>query len=400
MYIAAIGFSYFEKLAEGGDQGQIEGEAARLMSMNHMLGSVGGYTYYEDFADEAIGLLRDLASCIADKAAAHQLVQQRWNDTATSSAILYYLRLLAATYLKSNAETYDPFVPDGQGIQAHCGQSIELPDREIEHLGITALVNVLLKPVNFVLEIAYLDRSPGSRVNVYRFPEEANGQDVSALGPIIYLLYRPDHYDILYRPAPASIAASMQNNPVDLQVNRATGFYSQADIASTHSSLAAFSTADFGILASLPFSSTPMSDISSLPSQMPSCASYSTDDSWMGQYADSGMPTGPFPGQMVQHQPPPVQSPQSMMHPGRCGTGPPTTADTGCTIRFSQVQLEYNESNTSVTERNIQLSTSTFKNSVWNRAHFGNPDFHPDEWSPEDEHLDGRMSGRRKRSKD
>ena len=374
------------------------------MSMNHMLGTVGGYTYYEDFADEAIGLLRDLAACASNTTAAHQLIHERWNDTATASAILYYLRLLAATYLKSNAETYNPFVPDGQDIQAYCGQSIELPDREIEQLGIIALVNVLLKPVNFVLEIAYLDRSPGSRVNIYRFPEEANGQDVSALGPIIYLLYRPDHYDILYRPGPASIATSMPGNSIDLQVNRATGFYSQADIVGTHASLGAFATADFGLLASLPYSSAPMSDLSSLPSQMPSCASYSTDDSWMGQYADTNMSAGPFHNQMSQHQPapppPPVHSNEPIMHPSRCSNGPPTTADTGCTIRFSQVQLEYDESNNSIAERNFQLSTNTFKNSVWNRAHFGNPDFHPEEWSPEDEHLDGRVGGRRKRSKE
>ena len=67
-----------------------------------------------------------------------------------------------------------------------------------------------------VLEIAYLDRSDGVEVNVHRMPEEANGQSPADLGPIIYLLYRPGHYDILYRdavlqpPPPPSAPISVQ----------------------------------------------------------------------------------------------------------------------------------------------------------------------------------------------
>jgi ubiquitin thioesterase protein OTUB1 len=44
----------------------------------------------------------------------------------------------------------------------------------------------------------------------------------------------------------------------------------------------------------------------------------------------------------------------------------------------------------------FQVTTNTFKNSVWNRAHFGNPDFHPEEWSPEDENIDGRLASRKR----
>ncbi|KAL6859229.1 hypothetical protein J3F83DRAFT_717548 [Trichoderma novae-zelandiae] len=35
-------------------------------------------------------------------------------------------------------------------------------NREIEHLGIVGLANLLLRPIDIVLEIAYLDRSPGN----------------------------------------------------------------------------------------------------------------------------------------------------------------------------------------------------------------------------------------------
>lgn len=67
-----------------------------------------------------------------------------------------------------------------------------------------------------------------------------------------------------------------------------------------------------------------------------------------------------------------------------------------CTIRFSPMQLEYDGSKNNYPEPTFQVTTNTFKNSVWNRAHFGNPDFHPEEWSPEDENIDGRLGPKRK----
>ncbi|OAA70406.1 ubiquitin thiolesterase [Cordyceps fumosorosea ARSEF 2679] len=388
----AIGFSYFEKLVETGDPDQVEGEAARLMSMNHFLGTVGGYDFYEDWADEAIGLLRELANCVTDAAAAHSLVHTRWTDTGTSSALIYYLRLLAATHLKSHPDQYDPFVPDGQGIRSYCAQTIELPDREIDQLGITALCNCLLKPLEFVLEIAYLDRSPGAAVNTYRFPEEANGRNPAALGPMIHLLYRPDHYDILYRRQPG---------PISMQVNRATSFYSHTPINSTHSSLGAFATTEFGgLLTSLPSAAPPgMSTLSSptdthasLPS---SCDAFTLDGGWM--------PPLPTQRSIVQGRPhPTTESPGPRPPPPPSHTASPAP-NSECNIRFTKMQLNYEVDTNRAAHLGLlpfNVVTNTFKNSIWNRAHFGNPEFHPEQWRPgDDSGADDRASGSSSRKK-
>ena len=242
------------------------------MSLNHMLASVGGYSYFEDWADEMIGRLRELATNVGNPAVAHAMLLQRWNDAAVEGGLIYYLRLLAATHLKANAATYDPFVPDGQGVQAYCAQSVELVNREIEHLGIVALVNVLLKPAGIVLEIAYLDRSPGSQVNRHRFSDDADGHEPAAAphaAPVVHLLYRPDHYDILYRApdgadaadgadatdatdAPAPAPQPQPQPPVSMQINRVSSLTHGVDISGTSTSLGAFSTVDFGALAMIP----------------------------------------------------------------------------------------------------------------------------------------------------
>ncbi|KJZ69069.1 hypothetical protein HIM_11538 [Hirsutella minnesotensis 3608] len=422
----AIGFSYFEKLVESGDQGKIEGEVARLISLNHMLSTVGGYTYFEDWVDEMTGLLRDLAANVTNPVAARALLLQRWNDVSVEGCLIYYLRLLAATYLKANASTYDPFVPDGQGVASYCSQSIELPNREIEHLGIVALVNVLLKPADFVLEIAYLDRSPGSQVNHHRFIDETDGQTLSLDGPTIFLLYRPDHYDVLYR-APDNVPSNDLATPVSMEVNRVSSLSHDAQITGTSTSLGAFATLDFGTLALLPgfggVSSMPSLGLQPATASPPGGETFppAQQSQWPPPFADeprlSASPSNaPAMASVHAATPPgglgaaspmgsmsslitsslPVDSPKSAPLLQTAGA----SAATGYPIRFSPVQLDYEESKNSFRESSFQVKTNTFKNSVWNRAHYGNPDFHPEEWSPEEESADGRLASKRRARKD
>uniref|UniRef100_A0A0B7KQE7 ubiquitinyl hydrolase 1 n=1 Tax=Bionectria ochroleuca TaxID=29856 RepID=A0A0B7KQE7_BIOOC len=390
----AIGFSYYEKLIEIGNRSQVESELARLRGLNQMLPSAG-YQYWEDFADEALTLLQDVADNIGNPSIAHQLIFQRWNEDGATQSIIYYFRMLAGMFLKMHDATYDPFIADAGGIPGYCSSTVDIPNKEIEHLGITALVDVLLKPINVVLEILYLDRSPGPHATKYRFPEEANEQDESQFGAIIYLLFRPTHYDILYRAPPLPV--EVPQHPVSIQVHRVNTYDNGGGIMSTQTDLGAFATGDFSMLSMLPGFAPP-----SGPSQPP----------WAQQYCD-GLTT-PSP-QSTTQQPPVVAPAPPSLPKSSTPLSPRTTATAGvtrpaimaaptslvppspeCTIRFSPMQLEYDGSKGSYPEPTFQVTTSTFKNSVWNRAHFGNPDFHPEEWSPDDENVDGRMGSRKK----
>ncbi|KAI6781864.1 Ubiquitin thioesterase otubain-like protein [Emericellopsis cladophorae] len=383
---ATIGFAYFEKLVEAG-VAQIESECNRLIGMNSMLTDIGGYAFelYEDWADDFISCLREVGSH-AGTPMAHALLFQKWNDGPTTAGYIYYMRLLAATYLKANADTYDPFIADNGGIHGYCQHSIEMVNREIEHLGITALVNVLLKPVNMVLEIAYLDRSPGNQVNKYRLPEEANSLSEASLGPIIYLLYRPDHYDILYR----------EPQPLSIQVHRVNSVSDNAGIASIHEDPNAFGAMDLTSLAMIPGFTENMPI---RPSNVDQQGKLLRHDPWVQSFA---MPVSTPTPPMVAPPSNPSLSPHSAMGPSQ-PPPPPSEVSSGmmttapeCTIRFSALQYQYDGGNSGPVEP-FQVTTSTFKNSVWNRAHFGNPDFHPEEWSPEDENIDGRLGVAKRR---
>ncbi|TDZ74957.1 Ubiquitin thioesterase OTUB1 [Colletotrichum trifolii] len=393
----AIGFSYFEHLVNNGDQSQIHGEIARITSLNQYLLTVGGYDQmlFEDMVEETITLLKDLAQRIANpQLAMHHLVSQ-FNDQDISNAIIYHLRLLASSWLKGNAELYAPFIPAETGIPGYCAE-IERPNREIENLGIVLLVQILLKPINFVLEIAYLDRSPGSQVNIYRFPDEANGQDPSNLGPIIYLLYRPDHYDILYKSPPTPA-------PLNLQVNRATSFSHRQEITSVTPSLHSFSSIDYSPLAMLPGFGGPSSGLSSALSSLGSPSSASPMADAYDPSPHSPWLATPYSDHLQQQQQQqPQQQPASVSRPQPQPTPQPQQS-TPAPAKSSQpvdYQLRFSHqcwhlSNTSSAQPSLlgsqsnfqepSFTTAMFKNSHFNKAHYQNPHFHPEEWTPDDE---------------
>lgn len=412
------------------------------MSLGHMISNIGRYEYHEDFAEEAHNLLRDIAANVANPGLARVILLQRFNDNTIEANIIYYFRMLSATYLKANAAIYDDFAADFGGIASYCSQAIDIVNREIEHLGIIGLANLLLKPIDFVLEIAYLDRSPGSQVNRYRFPEEANQQDTAALGPTIYLLYRPDHYDILYRtppiqaPAPPVIPVSVPapSGPVDLQVNRVSGFTNNITINTVHSNPATFATGGMSVLAMLPgFGMNSLDGIGGCglsPLTSPPAAASPVGDHFVSsQQSSPWMFSESLPSQVTPQQPPsslppppvvsasPITTSTSMTPsptlmnatrsssisshlPTLAPSIPQASSPSGYHIRFSPVQLEYEEcKRTGIREPAYQTTTSTtFKNSVWNRAHYGNPDFHPEEYVPDDDHSDGRGGRSKKRS--
>lgn len=353
---------------------------------------------------ETINLLKDLAQIAGDTSTAMALLMQRFNDRECSNAIIYHLRLLAGAWLKGNAAEYEPFLDAGGDVTSWAHLNIEVPDKEIDHLSIMLLSSILLKPIGFVLEIAYLDRTPGSMVNTYRFPDEANGQDSGSLGPIIYLLFRPDHYDILYKDPAGTAAPVAAPAPVNLQVHRAESFSQQHQITSHPStSLHNFATLDYSPLAMLPGFCGPTP---ALPSMTASSPASPMHDAYTPTVQSSWM-QAPFPDTHLQQPiPPPAPPPLAARAtpapaPSQQRVAAPTTQGGGANksgqpvdyqLRFSSqcFHLKNPGGDPSLLSQSPfpeqpSFTTTMFKNSHFNKAHYNNPHFHPEEWTPDDE---------------
>lgn len=348
----AIGFCYFELLIQQGSKELVDGEHLRLTQLNNYLVNSGNYDpdLFVDFVEDTFELLKQISDNIHDPDTAMAVLTTKFND-ASSMSILFHLRLLAGAWLRGNRDQYAAWCEADP--ETYAQTVIEPAQREIEELGIVLLVEVLLKPVGFTLEIAYLDRSQGSQVNTHRFPDG----DPTNLGGFIHLLYRPGHYDILYKPSITSTTPA-------LQVNR------MAYAPTYHDNVGPQFQDTFGLgnpLALIPgFGSvgavSAMGQLTGSSLEYPS----SPQSPWFSSppYTDSS-PTPPAQPQPAQHIPPTQAIP-----------GPSTTHE----IRFSRYQYAEPMDTNAWPEQPLQ--TNTFKNSHFNTAHYNNPNFQPEEYRP------------------
>lgn len=434
----AAGFAYFETLLRQRDRDQLEGEVARMISLNNFLTNVGGFDswMFEDMVEETTDLLKFLADLVETAPReAESVLLDRFNNKEQSDAIVYHLRLLAASCLKGNPPMYQGFIPD-VGIDEYLKGGMLVPNTEIDHLGMTLLIDVLLKPIGFSAEILYLDRSPGSQANTHVFQtEDANGIPTNPNGPMIHLLYRPSHYDILYKDQGNIIpnaAVEEATRSINIQVNRATSFSRQQPIQSTPVSMEGFGQMDMSLLSCIPgFSLAPQPSHHGFPSQYsnpvdnfppspisasispisPGASSATTSSnalpaSFPAQPPPPSSLTSPaltsahpsFPNPTTQlpiltHVPPPPQQhrPSLSSHPSLSAhsseLSSPSSATTSSQFRPSRYEWEAAAAATDWQEERVQFQTSTFKNSHYNTAHYNNPNFQPEEWTPESEDL-------------
>lgn len=98
--------------------------------------------------------------------------------------IMTYIRYMASAEVKTNEATYKPQVPNGNVIE-FCKSKIEAINSEVDSIAVQAVSGALGLP----FRICYLDQSKGG-LKFYKFPHNQE--------PLIDLLYRPGHYDLIY----------------------------------------------------------------------------------------------------------------------------------------------------------------------------------------------------------
>ncbi|KAF4625345.1 hypothetical protein G7Y89_g12820 [Cudoniella acicularis] len=419
----AAGFSYFETLLRLQNRAQIEEEIARMTSLDNLIITVGGFEAwtFEDMVEETTKLLRALAELVpSSPQAAMDLLMQHFNNPEISNAIVYHLRLLASSLLQGSPENYQDFIPDNLGVEGYRKNWLEPVDQEIDHLGMTLLIDVLLKPIGFAVEIVYLDRSEGTQVNSHIMQsQDSNGLPTNPGGPMIHLLYRPSHYDILYKDLPSIPLQPLQAvsevpRNQNIQVNRAANFTHQHSIQSTP--MGDYSQLD--LLLCIPgFGLSPQQSHHGFPSQYqspidqtyapspissispisPGTSSATTPSSAALQQSFPSQPPPPstvtsptltsphpsFPANtslpIHSHLPPPHRPSLTTHTSLSSDLSSPSSAGSS----FRPSKYEWRAAADWAQEGPVQFLTSTFKNSHYNTAHYNNPNFQPEEWSPE-----------------
>ncbi|KAF4629291.1 hypothetical protein G7Y89_g8854 [Cudoniella acicularis] len=200
----ALAFSYFEILLYSRSKAEVDGEIARILSLNNLLKTTGQYEIglIEDMINETVNLLKDLLIFKESSLkTASVLLLRRFNDPGVSDAIICHLRLIASSWLVAKPTAYEPYIPEGLAIETYRNRWLNAPHQEIDALGMTLLVDVLLRPLNGVeFDVTRIGEDETTTHCIYpTISAGLDGKDSSTCNNSIHLLYRSNHYDILYR---------------------------------------------------------------------------------------------------------------------------------------------------------------------------------------------------------
>jgi hypothetical protein len=175
----------------------VDEEITRIKSLNNLLRRAG---HYEININQTISLLRELSKLKAQSIeSASDLLLCRFNDPDTSNDIICHFRSIASSWLVAKSTTYEAYIPEGFGIDTYRAQRLDAPHQEIDPLGMALLVDVLLWPLRIGFEVTIVREDEAATHCEYpKIPVVLDDNDLSIKTTTIHLLYRPDHYDILY----------------------------------------------------------------------------------------------------------------------------------------------------------------------------------------------------------
>ncbi|XP_026072217.1 ubiquitin thioesterase OTUB1 isoform X2 [Carassius auratus] len=180
-FYRAFGFAHLESLLDDGKELQ-RFKAVAAKSKLDLVNQ--GFTEFtiEDFHNTFMDLIE-----LCEKQQSLGELLTSFNDQSVSDYIVVYLRLLTSGYLQREHVFFQHFIEGGRSVKEFCQQEVEPMSKESDHIHIIALAQALNVPIL----VEYMDRGEGGTVNHHIFPEGSE--------PRIFLLYRPGHYDILYK---------------------------------------------------------------------------------------------------------------------------------------------------------------------------------------------------------
>uniref|UniRef100_A0A7S0C949 ubiquitinyl hydrolase 1 n=1 Tax=Proboscia inermis TaxID=420281 RepID=A0A7S0C949_9STRA len=150
-----------------------------------------GYSKFtlEMFYDEFVGILSSLLKDTTTPASLHSILN---HENGVSDYCCWYLRVLTATQLKIDRERFSAFLEYGD-VDTFCSEEVEPMHKDVGMVQAIALAEFM----GVKVDVEYLDgRNPDGKLVVHHFgPQDQNESN----GCGVTLLYRPGHYDILYR---------------------------------------------------------------------------------------------------------------------------------------------------------------------------------------------------------
>ncbi|EXJ86194.1 hypothetical protein A1O1_06564 [Capronia coronata CBS 617.96] len=388
-------FGYFEILLQSGDIGLIDQELVRLQSFEQTMRAVGvDYDIIIDMFDYTWELFAAIKAAAERGDKSDHVLLEIMNDAPKSDSIVYHFKMMTSSFMQVQSERYEAFleVPVAQ----YCLTRIDPANQEIDHIGLQALTDAVIAPAYIALEVSYLDRSTGNEVTPHQFV--LNSQN----WPAIRLIYRPGHYDIIYKDdnpiqvflqaeAPQYIAplsnelfrgdadamelyfTMFPNMPTQSQggpqVEPSTN---SSQLQYRHPQPSSFTNSSLGQQSYFP----PVSQ--SVPQQQPTLPvrTHSLP------YPVHQSPMTPSHSQVSRSSISPQSPPPNTPGAGPCGPGTTPRRSTEPQIRYNEMCHIYNNQR----HESLPLDPVSFGSSTQSPANYLNPDFQPLMWKAEEQY--------------
>lgn len=192
-------FSYLEHLLSSKDSLQTQQFTEQIRSCDRKLKQAG---YQELVYEDSIEVLLEQLNSIATLNGSISLstLEDNFRDDTISNMVVLFLRLVAAAEIQSRQDFFAPFILGDDlypTVEQFCRKNVEVMGEESDHVHIVSLTDALQVP----LRVQYLDSTMGGSEHATNFhdfiPESCRA--ANQIIPKVHLLYRPGHYDILYR---------------------------------------------------------------------------------------------------------------------------------------------------------------------------------------------------------
>ncbi|XP_031474309.1 OVARIAN TUMOR DOMAIN-containing deubiquitinating enzyme 1 [Nymphaea colorata] len=192
-------FSYLEHILETQDTKEVDRIKKKIEQCKKTLLGLG-YTEFtfEDFFELFIEQLDNVIGG-RETSISHDELVKRSRDPLVSEYVVMFFRFVTSGEIRQRSEFFEPFIMglSNGTVDQFCKTSVEPMGEESDHVHIIALSDTLGVPIRVV----YLDRSScdsgNLTVNHHDFVPSGEVPQVS-MEPLVTMLYRPGHYDILY----------------------------------------------------------------------------------------------------------------------------------------------------------------------------------------------------------
>jgi len=334
-------FSYFELLLHSGDPSLVQLEKIRFETFADTMTQIGmDYELLADMFEYTWQLFDRIAEAVQNNVPDDSIVLNILNDENPSNSVVYHFKMVTSAYMQLHADDYEPFLE--MPVDQYRVARIDPANQEIDQIGLQALTHAVISSAGFGLEVLYLDRSMGEEVTPHQFSHTTGNV------PTIRLLYRPGHYDIIYKETqPMQVFLQLPNSTMT-HIEEPQGFSSAHDFLF---SPATMSTAGTGSSYDAVFQpETQYIQHNTYGNYYQPPTSMYTDISWYGPPAHQQIP----PPVSI-----PTQPPVSQQHPG-----PPVAQPTSS--RSVTISPPPPATPATTNEPMIRFSTSMYQDNVRN----------------------------------